>query len=442
MTLRDSVGYPVSGATAHGLETFERATLELRCLIRDPLATVNEALTANPDLTLGYALRAYLNLLGTEPAGIAVAREACSEALGKPATDRERRHLVAAAQLANGHWHEAGRTLEDLSIDYPRDLLALQVGHQIDFFTGEARTLRDRVARVLPSWSPAMLGYHAVLGMHAFGLEECGEYAQAERQGRRAVELESRDCWAQHAVAHVCEMQVRQRDGIAWMRDNIAGWVPESFLVVHNWWHLALYHLDLGEIAEVLTLYDGPMNGGQSGVVMDMLDASALLWRLQLRGVDVGDRWANIADRWAPLATAGNYAFNDLHAVMAFIGAGRPKALAQVFETQAEVMRGDSDNARFTREVGSPACRAFVAFSDGDYAETIRLLRAIRPIAQRFGGSHAQRDVLDLTLIEAAFRGGGTALHAALAAERLAVKPASPLAQMFVARSRDRELNC
>src|SRR5262245_31118174 len=212
----------------------------------------------------------------------------------------------------------AARVLEDLAIDHPRDLLALQAGHQLDFFRGDARMLRDRIARALPAWSQQVPGYHAVLGMHAFGLEEMGHYREAEQAGRTAVALETRDGWAQHAVAHVMEMQGRHQDGIAWMQANPDGWSRESFFAIHNWWHLALYHLDIGDLDAVLALFDGPIYGNLSSVVLDMIDASALLWRLQLRGVDVGERWQALADAWAPVAGAGNYAFNDVHAMMAF----------------------------------------------------------------------------------------------------------------------------
>ena len=119
------------------------------------------------------------------------------------------------------------------------------------------------------------------------------------------------------------EMQSRQQDGIAWMRANPDAWTRESFLQVHNWWHLALFHFDLGEIDEVLELYDGPIYGTPSTVALNMVDASAILWRLHLGGADVGDRWSALADNWAPMAGAGNYAFNDAHAMMAFVGAGR-----------------------------------------------------------------------------------------------------------------------
>jgi len=168
-------------------------------------------------------------------------------------------------------WREAGRTLEDVSVEHPGDVLALQVGHQIDFFTGESRMLRDRIARALPACGPGMPGHHAVLGMYAFGLEETGDYRRAETYGRRSIELEPRDGWAQHAVAHVMEMQGRQHDGIAWMRANPEAWSKDSLFCVHNWWHLALYHLDLVEVDDALALFDGPIYGNRSTVVLDSL---------------------------------------------------------------------------------------------------------------------------------------------------------------------------
>ncbi|MCM5569287.1 tetratricopeptide repeat protein [Burkholderiaceae bacterium FT117] len=435
MTLTDQYGHAVSGASPESLACFEQASHELRCFIADPVATVDRALDASPDMTMAHVLKAWLHLLGTEPEGIPVAR-ACHEAAANlPATERERAHLEAIRLLVDGRWHAAGRVLEDLSIAWPRDPLALQAGHQIDFFTGNSRMLRDRIARALPAWSGTMPGYHAVLGMHAFGLEETADYEQAERQGRRCVELEPRDGWGWHAVAHVIEMRNRPRDGIAWLQPNSASWAPESFLAVHNWWHLALYHLELGDIDEVLRLFDGPIFGARSTVVVDMIDASAMLWRLQMRGVDVGDRWQAVADNWAPIAGAGNYAFNDMHAMMAFVSTGQLAPQQQVLDAQEAALAGDADNAAFTREAGRPATLAIRAFGEGDYAQAIRLLRSIRSIAHRFGGSHAQRDVIDLTLIEAALRSDDPALARALVNERVALRPTSPLSRLFAARA-------
>ena len=425
MTLKDSAGHPVSGATPAALDHLETALHQFRCYIGDPVGSLAAALSAAPDMAMGHLFIAWLHLLGTEPDGLPVAREAHQRASALPLTDRERGHLGAIGQLLQGRWHAAARTMEDVSIEHPLDTLALQAGHQLDFFTGNSRMLHDRIARALPSWSPSITGYHAVLGMLAFGLEETGRYGSAERFGRQCVELEPRDGWGQHAVAHVMEMQNRRDEGLVWMRANQAGWSQDSFFAVHNWWHLALFHLGQGQAEEALALLDGPICGSGSSVVLDMIDASALLWRLQLAGVDVGDRWQALAERWSPLATAGNYAFNDMHAMMAFMGSGRTDCAQALLDTQATAMEVDGDNAGFTLEIGHAATRAIKAFEEEQYALAVHLLRPIRNSAARFGGSHAQRDVLDLTLIEAARRAGQDKLAAALLHERSSAQGAT-----------------
>ncbi|WP_341648160.1 hypothetical protein [Thauera humireducens] len=193
---------------------------------------------------------------------------------------------------------------------------------------------------------------------------------------------------------------------------------------MHNWWHLALYHLELGEIDEVLQLYDGPIRGGRSTEVLNLIDASAMLWRLHLRGIDVGARCESLADDWWPLATAGSYAFNDVHAD-GLVGARRFDAVDAVIEAQRGAMAGQGDNVAFTREVGHPLTLALREFGEGRYVDCVRRIRDVREIAHRFGGSNAQRSVLDLTLLEAALRGERTALARALCAERLGARPHS-----------------
>ncbi|QKD00473.1 tetratricopeptide repeat protein [Mesorhizobium loti] len=436
MALKDAFGLAFSGATEAGFTPYSQAVRELQCFIGDPVGSVDHAIAENPGFVMAHVFKGYLFGLATERDATAVARACHEAALPLAATAREEAHVSALGHLAGGRWHEAARILEGIAIDAPLDAVALQVGHQIDFFTGNARMLRDRIARALPSWQNDMPGYHAMLGMQAFGLEEMGEYALAEKLGRTAVEIEPRDGWAQHAVAHVMEMQSRQRDGIAWMRADPEAWTKESFLQVHNWWHLALFHYDLGETDQVLALYDGPIYGAPSTMALNMVDASAILWRLYLGGVDVGNRWTALAANW-PKVGAGNYAFNDAHAMMAFVGAGLDAPARTLLDAQREAMHGTDDNAAFTRDVGHPLTRAIKAFGEGKYTEVVRLIRPIRAIAHRFGGSHAQRDVIDLTLIEAALRAGDGALARTLTAERSMARPDSPLSALFLRRASD-----
>ena len=273
--------------------------------------------------------------------------------------------------------------------------------------------------------------------MYAFGLEEAGDYARAEDLGRQAIDAEPFDCWAHHAVAHVMEMQGRVQDGIGWMIAREPYWAADdNFFKVHNWWHRALYHLDLAQGDEALLLYDGPIRGARSTIALDLVDASALLWRLHLTGHDVGDRWTELAGCWDQHADGRLYPFNDWHGVMTYLGSGREAEVARVVGALERRAGEDTEVGRWTRAVGLPLVQGFRAFWRGQYRECVERLHAARFITNHFGGSHAQRDVIDWTLTEAAVRGGLTAVAEALAHERLALKPHSPINRALLERAR------
>jgi hypothetical protein len=274
--------------------------------------------------------------------------------------------------------------------------------------------------------------------MAAFGLEECGDFARADIYGRQAVEADPRDGWAVHAVAHVNEMRGDLDVGIPWLADNAQYWAPDSGFAYHNWWHLALLHLDRGDVAQVLKLYDEKVRpNADAQVVLEWIDASALLWRLHLEGVDVGDRFEKLAACWRRASEDAFYAFNDLHAIMAFLGAGHGIDAERTLRAMRAAAADGGDNGYMTRKVGLPLAEAFMAFEAGRYDECVEKIAAVRGIAQRFGGSHAQRDILTLTALHAALRGGMAASAEAFAAERLAHKPQSPWAGRLSRQARE-----
>jgi hypothetical protein len=168
-----------------------------------------------------------------------------------------------------------------------------------------------------------------------------------------------------------------------------------------------------------------------------MIDATALLWRLELRSASVGNRWQKLAACWEPFAEHSYYAFNDAHAVMAFVAAGRTDVAHRAIAAMERKAAGSDTNAMMTRDVGLPLARGVAAFADGRYGDAIALLQPIRTIANRFGGSDAQRDVIHLTLVEAALRSRNSRLARALIAERTQLKPSSPFNWQLTARSMD-----
>ena len=437
MALNDCRGIPVSTQNRTLLEKYEQAVELSAGYFVDPFATIQAVLEEDPTFAAAHCFRAGLIVTATDRSLVPILGEsvAAVDALGRRANERERAHIAAARKWLEGDFAGSVRAYGDILLDYPRDLFALQVAHVGDFFLGASTMLRDRVAQVMPHWDANTPGYGYVLGMHAFGLEETALYAKAEDTGRRALEINRRDPWAVHAVAHVMEMQGRVRDGIDWLGSREPDWSRDNGFAFHNWWHSALFHLDLGETQHAIDLYDRRIRPTPSQVPLEMIDASALLWRLELRGVDVGARWDRLADAWAPASEDAYYAFNDVHAVMALVGSKRIDRAQRVVESLERRASGTDTNAMMSREVGLPLAQALVAFAKGAYADCANLLIPIRTIANRFGGSHAQRDVIHLTLSEAALRAGNQRLARALAAERTQLKPTSPFNWQFTARA-------
>ncbi|WP_207476370.1 tetratricopeptide repeat protein [Arenibaculum pallidiluteum] len=439
MALLDARGIAHSTGNRRSLDRFELALGQLNGFYLGFLETIDEALAEDPDFVGGHLLRAGVFAITNERSVEPELRRSldAAQALAGSANERERAHMAALRAWAEGDLQEAADRYSRLLVEHPRDHLALQIAHQADFFLGDARMLRDRVAWVLPHWDRDVPGYGYLLGMHAFGLEQMNLYGRAEEAGRSAVELNPRDTWAIHAVAHVLEMQGRTDEGTGWLETRARDWSDGNAFAFHNWWHLALYYLDQGDTRRALGLYDERMKpGGMSGA-LEMVDSSALLWRLHLRGIGVGDRWRVLADEWERAACDGFYAFNDAHAMMAFAAEGRTGAMDRTLAALQAAAAGTSTTATMAREVGLPVARAFRAFGEGEYRLAAELLLAVRGRAHRFGGSHAQRDVLDLTLAEAAIRAGDAALARAVAAERTDVRPSSPANWLLAARAYD-----
>ncbi len=420
MPILDSRGVELSTHSQRSAERYD-AALELLASYRlDPLATIDAAIAEDPDFVSAHCLRAGAGVMAAERAAEPLIRDslASGERLASRATARERAHFGAAQAWLDGDFHRASELYGKIVIEHPRDLLAVQVAHVIDFYLGQQRMLRDRVASVLPHWENGMPGFGYVLGMLAFGLEETNLFDRAEFTGRRALELDRHDAWAVHAVTHVFEMNGRPDAGIDWLERRLDDWSKGNGLAYHNFWHLALFMLENGDDQRVLELFDRRIWPKPSSVALEMVDAASLLFRLYLRRVDLGSRTASVADAWSEAGYHGYYAFNDAHAAMAFVADGR---LEQARSIVAELERRageDGSNAAMSREVGLPLARAIVAFAEGRYDEVVSALWPLRLIAHRFGGSNAQRDVIDQTLAEAAARAGQRELVNALAAER------------------------
>jgi tetratricopeptide (TPR) repeat protein len=435
----DLRGVPVTGADSFALGRYETALRQFQSYVGDPIATIDEAVQASPAFIAGHMLKALVLFTLSERKFVPMVTESLDAARrhAANANTRELGLIAAAEMLLEGRWHRACQALDRVLIEHPRDALALQAGHLMDFFRGDALNLRNRVSRVLPHWDPSVPGYSYVLGMHAFGLEEMNQYPEAEATALRALSLERKDGWAVHAAVHVMEMQGRIDEGIRFLTSREADWAPDNGFAFHNFWHLALFHMDGGRFDRALALYDAHVHPEAAAFVLSLIDASALLWRLRLEDVAVGDRFERVADDWEARLDVepGYYAFNDVHAAMAFVATGRESALNRLMLRMRETAADADTNGAMTREVGLPLAEGLIAFGRGRHADAIASIEPMRDHANRFGGSHAQRDLLTLTLIEAAIRNGDRARARHYIAERLVHKPESKWGPRLLARA-------
>ena len=434
-TSRDPRGCPVNTTSQAAIDHLEQAMWRLLSYFGDPLVDLDAAIAEDPAWLLPYLVKANALLTMTESRFNRMAEECVSQGVaasaGRARLEREQAHLAATRAGLAVQWRTACDRWDAILVDHPQDLAALLPAHLFDFYRGDSLNLRKRVARVLPDWSPTAPLYSFVLGQYAFGLEECNLYPAALAAGEQALALDRRDPWAVHAVTHVHEMTGQYEDGARWLASRETDWSPENGFAFHNWWHLALFHLEQLDTATALKIFDEHVAPGAE-LALQQVDAAALLWRLRLLDVDVGDRWLRLAPVWPTAAPdLGFYSFNDLHAVLTQVGAGN---LAEARRIRAIAAAGTAPGAgpvttcaAAAADSGVPLIRGVIAMAEGRHGEAVDELLAVREMAHRFGGSHAQRDLVEQTLLAAAIKASRQPLARHLLNERLMAKPDTPL---------------
>lgn len=415
---QDAQGLALSAASQAAAAAYDRTIasyLNFRLDTRDHLGAL---LKADPECALGQCLKGYLTMLLYKQAALASAEGAARAArsLAGHVTERERLHVEALEAWVRGDLDRASAAWEAILAAHPTDVLALRLAHYVYFWSGRRPDMLASAQRVLPRWSRAIPGYGAVLSGLCFAHEENGNYAEAEPAGREAVEIDPADLWGTHAVAHVMEMQGRQREGIAWLNGLERHWESGNHVRHHLWWHRALFHYEQREFDTVLSLYDkqfrnlsSPLTQMQADFIIDVQNAASMLFRLELQGADVGDRWTEIAEKAEQRIGDCLSAFTLPHWMLALAATGRDEAAQRMLEGMRAYARTDAGNAPAVGEVALPLCEGILAHRRGDYAGALDIMRPRIGETYRLGGSHAQHDVLAQLFLDCAVRAGSYA---------------------------------
>ncbi|MEM9043341.1 MAG: tetratricopeptide repeat protein [Pseudomonadota bacterium] len=341
-------------------------------------------------------------------------------------TDRERGHAAALSAWTGGDLEKATDIWEEILLEHPTDGLALRLSHFTHFYSGDGRRMRDSLARILPRWSEDHPDYGFLLGMYAFGLEESKEFARAEGYGRRAVEINPADAWSVHSIAHVLEMTERHEEGIAWVKGLEADWSSVNNFRFHLHWHRCLYHLERGEFDEVLSIYDAQIVSDiASDFYLDICNASSLLWRLEMFGVDVGDRWRDLADVSRKHLADTDLIFVSLHYLMALVSAGDKDAAEEMISNLRTWSTLGETQAAICARVGLALAEGLRDARNGNATAAAEKMGSVRYQMDQIGGSAAQRDVFHMILLDATVASENALKARSMFAERVSNKPHS-----------------
>jgi tetratricopeptide (TPR) repeat protein len=410
---QDAHGLTVTAASAAAVKAFDHAIdgyLSYRADTPQRLAALFEA---DPEFGMAHCLKGYFAMLSYKQAAVPMAEAAAADAgrFTERATPRERAHVAALRCWVDGEPDRAAAIWEQILGEHPRDVLAFRLAHFVNFWLGRPDAMLASVLGVERHWSDALPGYGAILGCRCFAHEECGYYTEAEAAGRAAITRDPGDLWAAHGVAHVLEMQGRRSEGIAWIDALRHNWEDANNLRHHLWWHSAMFRLERGETDRVLELYDREFRNPASKLTqsvpdlyIDVQNAASMLFRLQRHGVDVGNRWEEIADKAEARIGDCLSAFTLPHWMMALAATGRDAAAARMVEAMRAFAQGPGITASLVGDYALPISEAVLAHARGEPARAVAMMRPALGGMYRLGGSHAQQDVLEQLFLDAALQ--------------------------------------
>jgi len=417
LTITSSVA-EASDALRHAIQNFvDRKS--------DVAPWVKQAVAADPDCAMAHATQGLVLHQARHNTLRPMLEEAQQHAtrLAPQATPREQAYVAALEACVQGDLLRAISHYETILEDDLTDIFALALCQSELFWLGEMRWSENVSARVASRWSAAMPGYPAFLAIRAFDLEEVGQYRAAESCGRECIDHEPGNVWGAHAVAHVLLMQNRADEGIDWLNALQSNWSDANQLKFHLWWHHCLFDLERRDTAAALDVYDrwvrnrdDPLVQELPDLYIDLQNGASLLWRLEHVGIDVGDRWHEMAELVQSRLEDMTSPFTSAHFAIILAAVGDVAACQTLLDNMRSFTAETVTLATPYAAAALPAAQAAVAHRKGDHVAVVETLFPARRQLWRMGGSHAQQDVFLQMLFDSATRSGrqdvaGIVLH-------------------------------
>ena len=402
LMLVDQHNLKVTGENQDAIVAYDDTINAYLALSQKTGPKLKHLLSLDPNMIMAQCLKGYFYVLMGNQELLLKAQLLCKSVMdaNKQVTDREKLHLQALWKWCNDDDWGAIRSWEEILLKYPNDILALRLSHHGHFYTGDSDAMCKSIETVMPSWNESCPGFGFVLGMRAFAHEENFNFSFAEEQGRRAVDLNPFDPWAIHSVLHVMEMQDLHEEGLLWIKGVEPYWTGANNFRYHLWWHRALLHLDRSEFKEVLRLYDEEIWDPDSDEYLDFCNDSSILKRLEICGVDVGERWIPLADKIRPRIKEHVRTFSDIHFVIALTAVNDWDSAEELIKTFS--IKG----GEIRMDIGIHLCQAIVDYHKGDHSAAFLKMIELKDKIFSIGGSNAQRDLFSQILIDTAIKSG------------------------------------
>jgi hypothetical protein len=401
---RDYLGNPITGQredTLHSIDDFIEGYLAYETRAEN----IVKAAETDPSSCMANVYAGMLWMLLEAPEASARAQKylRAAEQAAPGGTRREQINTAMLRAWADDDLQRAIRLCDQLSDEFPRDLAIVKTHQYFEFNRGNA----PEMLRVALKVAAANVDVPYVYGMKAFGYEQCHLLEEAESEARSALAMRRKEPWAQHALAHVLLTRGRMDEGAQFLEDAADTWSGlNSFMLTHIWWHLALFYLSQGRDGEALQIYDRHCWGIAKDYSQDQVGAISLLARFEIAGIDVGDRWEDVADHLAARANDTVQPFLTLQYLYGLARAGRPQAEELLAAVRDYAQRAPDFCRAAWREVALPGCDGLYAYARRDYERAWRNLSDVAPRLAETGGSHAQRDLFEQILLDAALKSG------------------------------------
>ena len=428
MAFTDRYGLTVTTDSPLAFERFQEGMDHLLAYGPEGETLLAQAVEADPGLAVAHTGRALLALVAGDAASARAAMARARETVGG-ASRRERQHVEALGAFVGGDGARGFALTDEHVKDFPRDAVLVNQVSSAIALAGAADREAYRVAfmeRLAPAYGDDWW-YQSAL---AFTYHEVDRFDESRRLSEASLRQYPRNAHAAHNLAHIAFETLDVERGAAFLDEWMTGYDRRASFHCHMAWHQAMFALHAGRTAHAMEIFDReilPSSNPRS----TMTDGTALLWRLELD--EAGGRplpWRALADLAQKVSRPG-FLFGEVHAAFAYAACGDQAAL----DRQADALRDlGAKGHPIAATVVLPLVLGTAAFAAGDAAEALRHFEPVEAEMHRIGGSHAQWEIYEETMIQCylILRRWDDATR--LISRRLARRP-SPRDQRWLARA-------